>query len=71
MARHTRSVHIPEPIFRRIKAQADRLQRPVAWVLRRAWEYAEIAIAARAAPPDMTTGSNEDEAPEPPYVPKK
>ncbi len=40
------SVYLPEDMLTQLRAEAERLERPLSWVLNRAWRIASPSIAA-------------------------
>ena len=40
------SVYLPEEMLSQLRAEADRLERPLSWVLNRAWRIASPKIQA-------------------------
>ena len=40
------SVYLPEDMLSQLRAEADRLERPLSWVLNRAWRIASPKIQA-------------------------
>ena len=40
------SVYLPEDMLAQLRAEAERLERPLSWVLNRAWRIASPSIAS-------------------------